>query len=129
MGRRRLFNDKEKWCNKCSSWKTLDLFGRNCQTASGRQDYCKGCHAQPAEYFRQYNYDLSPDEYQKLFDEQQGRCKICQKVKKLCVDHNHKTGVVRGLLCKPCNTMLGVLSEDPTNFERAIQYLKADYAL
>lgn len=50
-------------------------------------------------------------ERQKLFDKQDGRCDICQKkeshfAKRLAVDHNHKTGKVRGLLCYRCNKFL-----------------------
>jgi T5orf172 domain len=45
MGRRKLFDDQSKWCNKCSQQLPLDAFGFNRRTASGRQDYCISCHA------------------------------------------------------------------------------------
>src|SRR5271170_4204682 len=45
MGRKRLFDDQNKWCNKCSQRLPLDAFGFNCRTASGRQDYCISCHS------------------------------------------------------------------------------------
>ncbi|WP_424923390.1 endonuclease VII domain-containing protein [Actinocrispum wychmicini] len=59
---------------------------------------------------------------------QGGRCAICQRAtgrgKRLAVDHNHATGEVRGLLCKPCNRdVLGHLRDDVSAFERAIVYL------
>lgn len=57
-----------------------------------------------------------------MFDEmilnRGGMCDICGKDAKLCVDHDHKTGVVRGLLCIDCNTALEVL-ERPTEWTRA----------
>lgn len=58
-------------------------------------------------------YQLTIEDYNKLFQEQQGCCAICGKHQselkhRLNVDHNHKTGKIRGLLCPKCNTALGV---------------------
>ena len=65
---------------------------------------------------------------------QDDKCAICNKpetqrdrrnrVKSLCVDHNHSSGEVRSLLCSNCNTALGLLKEDVSIFEAAINYLK-----
>ena len=49
--------------------------------------------------------------------------KLIPGKKGLVVDHDHKTGEVRGLLCGPCNRALGFLKEDISNFNNAIQYL------
>lgn len=61
---------------------------------------------------------------------QQGRCAICKsadpktnKVKTWCVDHDHKTGRVRGLLCTMCNRGLGFFGDKQRLLERAAQYL------
>lgn len=43
MGRKRLFNDKEKWCPRCKAWLPLKDFMFNAGTPSGRQDYCAVC--------------------------------------------------------------------------------------
>lgn len=58
-------------------------------------------------------YKLSADDYYALFALQQGRCAICQTHQdamgeRLAVDHDHQTGHVRGLLCRPCNQSLGM---------------------
>lgn len=54
-------------------------------------------------------YDMTIEEYDKLLDYQEGVCAICQKPSKkirLSVDHDHKTGEIRGLLCTMCNRHL-----------------------
>jgi len=54
------------------------------------------------------SYGLSKDDYWMLWAEQGGMCAICGKSDiKLSVDHDHKTGKIRGLLCQPCNLILG----------------------
>jgi DNA repair exonuclease SbcCD ATPase subunit len=49
-------------------------------------------------------YNLTDSEFMAMLSGQSGRCKICgiKQLKKLCIDHNHTTGKVRGLLCKKC---------------------------
>jgi recombination endonuclease VII len=72
-------------------------------------------------------YGLQPGDYQRLYDAQGGRCYICQRAtgrtRRLAVDHDHATGLVRGLLCKPCNRMLGHARDDYYFFARAQEYL------
>ncbi len=74
-------------------------------------------------------YDITAEEYKRLYKAQDGRCFICRRAfgitKRLAVDHDHKTGEVRGLLCSPCNNMLGLIGrDDPEVFERAAEYLR-----
>lgn len=78
-------------------------------------------------------YGLQPGEYQKLYQAQGERCYICQRatgaVRRLAVDHDHAVGdgvreSVRGLLCKPCNRLLGHARDNPEFFERAAAYLR-----
>lgn len=64
-----------------------------------------------------------------LLRAQAGTCAICTKVqhtesKKLAVDHNHQTGVVRGLLCDSCNLGLGLFQDSSSLLERAVAYLR-----
>lgn len=74
------------------------------------------------------NYGITLDDYNKMFEEQEGRCKICkthqsEMKKALHVDHNHQTGKVRGLLCHNCNLALGRLKEDPEIIAAALEYV------
>lgn len=71
-------------------------------------------------------YGLSKEEFGKVFKEQNGKCKICLTREIKYVDHDHKTGEVRGLLCPSCNTALGLFLENPEIFRRAMNYLKGE---
>lgn len=79
--------------------------------------------------------NLSFDKYKELLKNQNNRCAICGKEEItrhpksktrfiLSIDHCHKTKMVRGLLCKKCNTAIGMLSDDKYLVEKALNYLK-----
>ncbi len=70
-------------------------------------------------------YGISGDEYVQLFRAQHGRCFVCERAKAqhLAVDHNHRTGLVRGLLCAHCNRVVGYLNDDRRKFARFAEYL------
>lgn len=72
-------------------------------------------------------YGLEPGQYGELYLYQGKRCAICGRAtgatRKLSVDHDHKTGLVRGLLCRPCNDILGHLRDDPEAARRLVRYL------
>jgi len=58
-----------------------------------------------------FNFNITPEQYNKLFKKQKGCCALCKKSQsnfkiRLAVDHNHKTGKIRGLLCPQCNVKL-----------------------
>lgn len=81
------------------------------------------------------HYSLSPSQYFLLIEQQQNKCKICGKeettvtkqgeVRPLCVDHCHSTGLVRGLLCNHCNSMLGHARDNIETLAKGIAYLEA----
>lgn len=81
------------------------------------------------EYLLIHKFGISLKDYNKLFKKQKGCCSLCDipqsKLKKaLAVDHDHKTGKVRGLLCRHCNLMLGYAKENQTTLKKARFYLK-----
>ena len=71
-------------------------------------------------------YNMSSETYIALFDSQNGKCAICGLYSKidLAVDHDHKTGKIRGLLCKSCNLSLGHAKDNIDVLEKMILYLK-----
>jgi recombination endonuclease VII len=72
-------------------------------------------------------YGITGEQYEALYDYQGRRCWICRRAtgatKRLSVDHNHRTGEVRGLLCDPCNNVLAHLRDRPAALFRAAIYL------
>lgn len=72
-------------------------------------------------------YDITAAEYWAIYEAQGGRCYICRratgKAKKLAVDHDHKTGWVRGLICSTDNKILGHFRDDIDTIQRAATYL------
>ena len=132
-----------KACIKCKESKELTDFHRDAQNKDGFSNTCKLCKAayQKGLSFNKrkghklrYEYDLSYEEYAAMLKKQNNRCAICKKketvinasnkkVQKLCVDHNHKTGKVNGLLCTSCNKALGLFKDDPDLLFQAYTYL------
>lgn len=72
-------------------------------------------------------YGLTLDLYIEMAQVQNGVCKICKRTngkKRLCVDHDHKSGKTRSLLCDKCNTALGLVNEEPTTLYAMLDYIK-----
>jgi hypothetical protein len=73
------------------------------------------------------DYGISASEYLALFERQKGACALCEEVvshRRLCVDHDHQTGRVRGLLCIQCNSALGTFGDTADGLKKAIEYLE-----
>lgn len=78
------------------------------------------------EYHLKTTYGLTLLDYEGLVSSQKGRCAICRRPNNaLRVDHDHKTGQVRGLLCGKCNTALGGFNDSVVLLEHALSYLSA----
>ena len=72
-------------------------------------------------------YNLTEEKYNKILKQQRGVCAICKNgngKKNLFVDHYHKTGKIRGLLCHHCNSSLGFFDEDINIIKNVIKYLE-----
>ncbi len=101
-------------------------------TPGGRErdnQYAKNWHerqkAEGRDPNREKRFGLEAGQYATMVQEQDGKCKICKESSQtLCVDHNHKTGVVRGLLCPSCNKGLGFFKDSVDLLNSAIAYLK-----
>ena len=75
------------------------------------------------------NYGISFEQYQEMYTKQKGNCACCGQhesafKRKLHVDHCHKTGKVRGLLCHSCNAAIGHFGDSIERLISAIEYLK-----
>jgi hypothetical protein len=150
MARPRLFNDREKWCNKCKAWLPLAAFSANRSTPSGKEWYCKSCatkcdkeygqkpevRAHLCEYFRWWTYRITKEQHITLWESQGRACAICKKPidrtgKKTHIDHDHACCAgdrscgkcIRGLLCDNCNHALGMFQDSATVLQEAMTYL------
>ncbi len=123
-----------------------DNFHIRKQMRDGLKSQCKQCQAKQNKAYRETPagaviitranlrrccrlYDITVEDYDKLFADQGGVCAICGASpgkKKLAIDHNHKTGKVRGLLCMSCNVVLGHTDENIEILEDIIAYIKKD---
>lgn len=115
----------KKWCARCSGFLPLRSFGRN---GSGPAAYCRPCNSVYHWARRmQREFGITPEQYLEILAIQGGVCAICSvrpKTRRLAVDHNHRTGEVRGLLCTMCNhKVLGGAKENPDILRRAAAYL------
>jgi Recombination endonuclease VII len=137
-----------KKCRKCLKEKPLTDFYRASNLKSGYRNACKDCERaynkkwqsnpsskkiwrkasrkhdnRPAR--RKRLYGISPEEFESLKIAQNNRCGICNKVMSIvCVDHDHTTKKVRGLLCSRCNRAIGLLGDTEESLESALIYLR-----
>jgi hypothetical protein len=70
-----------------------------------------------------WKYGVTEEDVRAMERRQGGVCAICSSEKRLVLDHDHRTGRVRGLLCSHCNTMLGFGRDNPDIMRSAIRYL------
>jgi len=120
--------------SKCSTCGTLLTENNRDKTGlTLRKHYrCKKCVANSVKNTRgnggfcQKSYDLkrhygiTKEERDKLFE---GGCEVCGVTENLCVDHDHKSGKVRGCLCSKCNTAIGMFDDSREKLLSAERYL------
>ena len=139
------YNWNIKQCACCGKLKDHQHFGfvgkKGCR--KGLRGKCSVCHKDfmnrkyDSYKSRQRNkvltdtYGIDLETYNKMLVQQGGVCKICKKKDKhqnLAVDHDHKTGKVRGLLCCMCNRGLGNFYDNTQYLSEAITYLMTEQA-
>lgn len=124
-------------CFKCKIEKPISMFCKSNRRKDGHEYQCKDCKKEYdrkrrnsiPNYSKAMNYrlkyGLTLDQVEEMALAQKGQCAICERERPLNVDHCHSSGQVRGLLCMPCNTVLGKMNDDIKLLERAIAYLQA----
>lgn len=146
-----------KICRACKQEKDPSLFVKNKAFSTGVDTICLECSRQRVKEWRKDNpekrkeqlkretkkdynhnkhlkatYGITRKEYLEMFIKQGGCCKICgthqlELTKRLAVDHCHSTNKIRGLLCQPCNLMLGGSKDNIDTLKNAITYLEDSY--
>lgn len=136
-------SEKEMRCSGCDTVKEMSEF--NASMLNIRYPYCIPCSraasqksrekhyksVENARLKREYGIDL--EDYQQMLEAQNHVCEICQKPesqiingkrRKLSVDHNHKTGLARGLLCFRCNASVGVIEQNMDRVAGVMEYIE-----
>lgn len=112
----------QKKCSSCLETKPITEFSRCKDTIDSYLCQCNRCRKST---ILKCSYGITVDDYDKLFELQDGKCKICKRSEKLHVDHCHTSGKIRSLLCKECNQALGLFREEIQSLQAAIDYLQS----
>lgn len=130
-----------KTCKSCKETKEESEFTAYSQSEDGLRYNCRACSI---DVNLKSKYGITSSDREKLINSQKGICPICEialvipptniqdgKTSKISngyavIDHDHKTNLIRGVLCGNCNTMLGKAKDSPELLQRAINYLMKD---
>ncbi|MFC8349364.1 endonuclease VII domain-containing protein [Streptomyces sp. NPDC057280] len=114
-----------KYCQRCGEIKPHSEWDRNRTASDGLSTACKACRAvEGRDRHLKRQYGMTVAERDAMVASQMGLCVICLKAPAVHVDHCHKTGRVRGVLCFNCNSAIGKLGDDPDAVRRAAAYLE-----
>lgn len=114
-------------CSKCHTPKPEKDFYKKDRKTGRRDTTCKACRIVLS---RQRTLGVTEEDYWRMYHEQSGKCGICRRrlyskrYKSFCVDHDHATGEIRGLLCHNCNRAIGMLRDCPTTLRRAVEWVE-----
>jgi hypothetical protein len=129
-------------CRVCHKTKTIEEFKKDSSRRIGYARICKSCHSpisnkpdRKKTNKRKYKYNITTQQYEQMLANQNGMCAICRNPeprtdphtgirRALAVDHDHKTGKIRDLLCSSCNLALGLLQDDPIRIQEMLSYLQ-----
>ena len=145
-----------KRCLRCEGIKSLLCFGKDQSKPDGYMIYCRDCQRKINKRNRsapgfnekrrptrkQYKdrdrnwrlktmYGITLEDFNLMFNLQNKVCKLCGSDKSdknnFVVDHCHKTGKIRGILCSYCNRALGMFKDDPEILTKAIRYINGNF--
>lgn len=134
--------DGMKQCSKCSVVKPIEAFSRRRNRPDGHHYHCRECMAAACRRWDREHVPervahhrhltlrrrgITAEQYDELLESQRGVCAVCGGPPtgkgRFHIDHDHRTGRTRGLLCLHCNILLGMARENRHRFYRAMSYL------
>jgi hypothetical protein len=141
-----------KLCTACGVTKPIDQYNKRAASKDGLNGWCRPCvnakslawyrgnrervKKNHREYMLRSQYGIGEAEFQRLLKLQGSKCALCPVTfstegsrRNLCVDHDHDTGQVRGLLCARCNTSIGQLGDSAEGLRRALAYVEGATSL
>lgn len=124
-------NEKYKQCNLCQAisngpakkkWRLNNLE----KDRKYKREYAQINREKTENSRRKCRYGIGPEEYKTMVDLQDGKCAICKIAPLKDIDHCHLSNKVRGLLCHPCNLLLGNARDNPEILRWAADYLESN---
>lgn len=119
--------DGKKLCTRCNIWRLLSDYNKG-KSKDGSRSQCRNCER---DYKMMLRYKLTKENVEDFWN--RTHCEICDvrfidygsgRGRFKCIDHDHATGLARGVLCNSCNAGIGYLSDDITVIKNVIKYLK-----
>ncbi|HEC62410.1 MAG TPA: hypothetical protein ENI27_09215 [bacterium] len=133
-GNKRARDGYDCWCKLCHKEHSLEYYRQNRAWICKRQ---RKRHLINGDYQLRYDlhrhFNITLEQYNAMLHYQNGKCAICEcsethtcngKIKRLGVDHDHKSGKIRGLLCHKCNRALGLFQDNPELMKKAAAYVR-----
>jgi len=130
---------KTKTCTTCKIEQPITNFNVHKLCKDGFNTKCRACRTLKQQHNRKtngynaqikYKYGITYKEFLTKIDEQGNTCILCgvefnptERTTAPCIDHDHTTGKVRGILCHPCNVALGLIKENTRTLRKMIIYL------
>lgn len=136
--------DTHKKCSICNELKDRSEFHKSGDRKDGLSGYCKPCKLELNKkwrdrnpdkwqdtldariwYTRKKKYGISKEDFFEMLDNQKNKCGICYKAidESAAVDHCHTSNKVRGLLCRNCNSGIGLFEDNVDYLSNAISYI------
>jgi hypothetical protein len=137
---------KTETCTKCNKTKPITEMIKDKKSKTGYGKRCILCRREQQREWQEKNkdyfesltrrqhlksrYGITPEDYEEMLSEQKGKCAICNRhgqssgnKRRLDIDHCHKTGKIRGLLCNRCNQSMGKVKDDIDLLKKFLAYL------
>jgi hypothetical protein len=118
-----------KPCKRCGTTRPLADFPKDRTRQDGTTNICRKCRKVDAvRHYAKKLYGISLRDYEQMLRDQRGVCAVCHQTnadptKSLSIDHDHRTGRVRALLCQPCNMAIGLMKDSADRLRAAAAYL------
>ena len=124
-------NTRRSNCRECDTARHAEWRVKNKEHLRkyNQNRYIKNTDRWASHIWRKYK--MKPEDYQNLLKSQGDKCAICgnqnphHKQGRFNIDHCHKTGVIRGLLCWRCNVAIGKMEDNPSRLRKAAKYIEA----
>lgn len=144
--RDRYTSTSSKACTNCQQIKLLSEFNKRVANSDGYNNWCRTCVNEKSREWYENNrersnansrawklrrWGLTEDELKEIVKSQGNKCLICLNEftqlgkRSFVIDHDHESGIRRGIICTLCNTSIGHLGDNVAGLQRALDYLKS----